>query len=88
MSIGNKHLEWRLEAMMAERHIDTVIALKERLDRIAPNVVSQPQLYKLVRQLPNRLNTDVLLALTIVLDCQVSDLLVVVDDAPAPPGAQ
>lgn len=88
MIIGNRRLEWRLERMMRVRGITTVIQLKELLDALAPEIVSQPQLYKLVRQLPNRLNMDLLLALTIALDCTVDDLIAVVDAEPAETGAE
>ncbi len=85
MKIGSRRIVWRLKDLMAQKGITTVADLKLRLDNVAETAVSQPQLYKIVRRMPARLNTLLLLTLTIVLECGVEDLLMIVDDDASKP---
>ncbi len=77
MKIGKRRLEWRLKPLMKSRGIRNVLDLHRRLLEVTPKVVSVPQLYNIVRRVPWRINTRVLLALTEVLDCEISDLITI-----------
>lgn len=76
MRLGNRRMEWRLKQIMAERDIKSVTKLHQRLHQVSKGLVGKSQLYKIAHGLPGRINTRVLLALTVVLDCEVHDLLI------------
>lgn len=76
MRLGNRRMEWRLKQIMTERNIKSVAKLHQRLQQVSQGLVGKSQLYKIVHRLPGRINTQVLLALTEVLDCEVHDLLI------------
>lgn len=67
-------LHWRLRVMMAERKIKTVTELGRRLNGLGVTLSSQ-HLTRLIDDLPQRLNTELLAALLAVLDCKLTDLL-------------
>lgn len=67
-------LIWRLRVMMAERDIRTTTDLRRRLQAAGVTISSQ-QLGRIVNDLPDRLNTELLGALLDVLDCEPGDLL-------------
>lgn len=74
-------IEWRLLNMMAERRIRRVAELRKMLLTIGIDISSQ-QLGRLVNQFPERLNTTYLGGLLTVLNCDISDLILV-----HPPGS-
>lgn len=81
-------LHWRLRVMMAERKIKTVTELGRRLQALGVTLSSQ-HLTRLIDDLPQRLNTELLAALLAVLDCRLTDLIQVEESEPlAPPPAQ
>lgn len=78
MTTELKTLRWRLRVMMAERNITTVTELGRRL-KAAGVPMSSQQLTRVVAEIPQRLNTELLAALLTVLDCRVEDLIQVQD---------
>lgn len=78
MTTELKTLRWRLRVMMAERNITTVTELGRRL-KAAGVPMSSQQLTRVVAEMPQRLNTELLAALLTVLDCRVEDLIQVQD---------
>lgn len=77
-----KQIRWRLRVMMAERNITTATELGRRLTVLGVNISTQ-QLSRVVTEMPQRLNTELLAALMTVLDCEPNDLIEV-RDAEAP----
>jgi DNA-binding Xre family transcriptional regulator len=84
MTTKPKEIRWRLRVMMAERDIRTVTDLGRRLRDIGLEISSQ-QLARVVNEMPQRMNTDLLAGLITVLDCTPSDLMEVrePDDEPS-----
>lgn len=83
-----KILRWRLRVMMAERKIKTVTELGRRLQALGVTLSSQ-HLTRLIDDLPQRLNTELVAALLTVLDCKLTDLIQVEEPEPsAPPPAE
>jgi DNA-binding Xre family transcriptional regulator len=72
--------------MMAERGINTVTELRRRLEPLGIEISTQ-QLNRVVSEIPQRLNTDLLAGLLTVLDCTPNDLLYIDGDAPSHEGA-
>ncbi len=68
-------LHWRIRVLMAERDIPTVRELRVQLSRVG-FVISEPQLGRVRKCLPARLDTRLLAALCSVLKAQPGDLLV------------
>lgn len=75
-AIEPKAFRWRLRVMMAERGITTVTELHRRLEPLGVKISTQ-QLNRVVSEIPQRLNTDLLAALLTVLKCTPNDLLYV-----------
>lgn len=73
MTMKAKEIRWRLRVMMAERNIKTVTDLGRRLNGIGLEISSQ-QLSRVVNDMPQRINTDLLAGLLTVLDCTPTDL--------------
>lgn len=76
-------LRWRLRVMMSERGVTTVTELGRRLQRLGVTMSSQ-QLNRIVTEMPQRLNTELLAALLTVLKCRVEDLIQIEEPAAAP----
>lgn len=76
-------LRWRLRVMMSERGITTVTELGRRLQRLGVTMSSQ-QLNRIVTEMPQRLNTELLAALLTVLSCRVEDLIQIEEPAAEP----
>lgn len=64
---------WRLRVMMAERGITTVTELRRQLQAMGMEISTQ-QLSRVVNELPQRVNTDLLAALITLLRCTPNDL--------------
>ena len=69
-----KEIRWRVRVMMAERDIRTATDLGRRLREVGLEISSQ-QLARVVNEMPQRMNTDLLAGLLTVLDCTPGDLL-------------
>lgn len=67
-------LQWRLKILMAERGIPSAAELSRRLAEVGVER-SETQISRLVKAMPNRLDTHVLLGLCRVLDCGPEDLI-------------
>lgn len=76
-------LRWRLRVMMSERGITTVTELGRRLQRLGVTMSSQ-QLNRIVTEMPQRLNTELLAALLTVLTCRVEHLIQIEEPAAEP----
>jgi DNA-binding Xre family transcriptional regulator len=74
MTAKPKEIRWRLRVMMAERNIKTATDLGRRLREVGLEISSQ-QLARVVNDMPQRMNTDLLAGLLTVLDCTPGDLL-------------
>jgi DNA-binding Xre family transcriptional regulator len=74
MTAKPKEIRWRLRVMMAERNIKTATDLGRRLREVGLEISSQ-QLARVVNDMPQRMNTDLLAGLLTVLDCTPDDLL-------------
>jgi len=68
-------LEWKLHTVMSDRGIRTATELARRLQRNQGITLTPHQISRVVRKLPQRLNTELFLALILELDCKPSDLL-------------
>ena len=73
-SIKDVELEWRLFPIMADRGYRTSIDLHRELHKHGVQI-SSVQLSRIVKGRPGRLNTQLLLALMVILECQATDLL-------------
>src|SRR5688572_17430897 len=80
MTAKPKEIRWRLRVMMAERDIRTATDLGRRLREVGLEISSQ-QLARVVNEMPQRMNTDLLAGLLTVLDCTPDDLLEVKEAA-------
>lgn len=69
-----KRLSWRLRVMMAERNIPTATELQRLLEKSGYQVTSS-QLTRIIKERPERISTDLLDHLLVVLDCRIEDLL-------------
>lgn len=67
-------LVWRLHTVMSERNIYSAAELHRRLLPYGVNI-TRPQLSRIVKKLPSRLNTQVLHALLVELQCSADELL-------------
>jgi hypothetical protein len=70
--------DWKLHTVMSDRGIRTATELHRRLQARGITLTSH-QVSRIVSNLPVRLNTHVLLALVLELDCGVEDLFRVVE---------
>lgn len=68
-------LEWKLHTVMSDRGIRTATELARRLQQNQGITLTPHQISRVVRKLPQRLNTELFLALILELDCKPSDLL-------------
>lgn len=68
-------LEWKLHTVMSDRGIRTATELARRRQRNQGITLTPHQISRVVRKLPQRLNTELFLALILELDCKPSDLL-------------
>jgi DNA-binding Xre family transcriptional regulator len=69
-----KRFTWRLEDRMHERGIHQITALQRELERNGIDL-SSSQIHRLVTQIPERLNLEVLAALCEILSCSPADLI-------------
>lgn len=69
-----KRLTWRLRIVMAERNIPTATELQRLLEKSGYQVTSS-QLTRIIKERPERISTDFLDHLLVVLDCHIDDLL-------------
>lgn len=67
-------VEWRIKPLMKDRGIRTVLQLRQRLEDEYGLMISQSQLYSVVRSRPARIRTDLLAALILLLDCPHEEL--------------
>lgn len=72
-AIAPTTFRWRLRVMMAERGITTVTELRRQLQAMGMEISTQ-QLSRVVNELPQRVNTDLLAALITLLRCTPNDL--------------
>lgn len=70
--------DWKLREMMARRGLFSTTKLSPLLEERGIHL-SSSQVYRLVTEKPERLNVQVLVALTDILDCGLDDLIVRVD---------
>lgn len=75
------YLAWNLRALMDQRGIRRIADLHRRLRDVGVHK-SSTQLSRIVAQRPKELSTDLLDALVTILDCDISDLLVLEKAAP------
>lgn len=71
-------IEWRLNVVMSERRIKTIIELKRRLANEAKVFISSAQLGRVVWERPQKLSMELLAGLVKVLDCEIGDIMRVV----------
>lgn len=69
-----KRLSWRLRVMMAERNIATATELHRLLEQAGYQITSS-QLTRIIKERPDRISTDLLDHLLLVLNCEIGDLL-------------
>lgn len=83
-----KRLTWNLRMVMANRGIWTATELHRRLADFGIEM-SSAHLSRFIQERPNRINAELLEALISVLDCDISELLVVeeIHDPSTPPVA-
>ncbi|VTU42349.1 MULTISPECIES: helix-turn-helix domain-containing protein [unclassified Variovorax] len=67
-------LQWRLHTVMSERGIRSSAELHRRLQSRKVDITHR-QLARIVSQLPQRLSTELILALMVELDCRADELL-------------
>lgn len=67
-------VQWRLRHMLVERDIRKNVELQRRLKGCGYEI-SQQQLGRLINNTPERLNMDFIVALCLVLKCDISDLI-------------
>lgn len=72
--MASKRFTWRLEEQMHERGIHQITALQRELTAHGIDL-SSSQIHRLVTQVPERLNLEVLSALCEILSCSPSDLV-------------
>jgi DNA-binding Xre family transcriptional regulator len=77
----NKRFEWRLPIVMAERRIFKKSELHKLLTDIGIEI-STVHVGRIFKEMPDLLNTELLLALMQVLNCTLDDLIRVVDVTP------
>lgn len=77
---------WRLRAIMAERNVASIAALRRKLSDHYP-IISDVQLGRIVSHLPERMNMSLLVALCHALDCSPHDLLYWGTSPPSLPAA-
>jgi len=70
--------EWKLREVMARRGLFSTTKLSPLLEERGIHL-SSSQVYRLVTEKPERLNVQVLVALTDILDCGLNELIVRVD---------
>lgn len=73
-----KTIEWRLNVVMSERRIKTIIELKRRLAKEADVHISSAQLGRVVWERPQKLSMELLAGLVKVLGCEIGDIMRVV----------
>ena len=71
-----RRLQWRARVVMAERGIRSVSALSRKLNSLGVNI-SESQLGRIIDGKSSHFNSAVVGALLTVLDCRLTDLLVV-----------
>jgi len=69
-----RRLTWRLRVMMAERNITTATELQRLLEKSGFQITSS-QLTRIIKERPDRINTELLDHLLSVLNCGIDDLL-------------
>ena len=67
-------IECRIRVMMAERHIKTIKELHRRLTQIGVTI-SSAQLSRVVDGKWQRINSELLAGMAVVMDCEIGDLL-------------
>lgn len=72
--MASKRFTWRLEEQMHERGIYQITALQRELTTHGIDL-SSSQIHRLVTQVPERLNLEVLSALCEILSCSPADLV-------------
>ena len=73
-SLEPLQVHWQLQAVMKQRGVTSIAALRRKLDGHYP-FISEVQLGRIVKQLPERMNMPLLAALCHALDCEPNDLL-------------
>lgn len=73
MRYGNS-FEWNLRSVMADRGMYQTTDMQRALSAEGM-VLSREQVYRIVTRVPSRLNTDLLVALCRILDCEPNDLI-------------
>lgn len=76
IAVGNRRIVWRLRECMTAAGIMTTRELHKKLHMIDPDCVQYTQLARMTSpEPPARLNLRTLVALTIALKCQITDVL-------------
>lgn len=65
---------WRLRAVMMERNVTSIAALRRKLSNHYP-FISEVQLGRIVGHMPERMNMALLIALCRTLECSPHDLM-------------
>lgn len=66
---------WRLRECMQAAKVESVSELHRRMKQIDSSSINYAQLARIIDEPPARLNLQTLTVLTIVLSCNVSDIL-------------
>lgn len=82
LTIAGRSPIWRLRTCMTVAGITTAIELHKKLRAVDNETIRYAQLARIIDHPPARLSLRTLVGLTIVLDCQVGDIL---DVGPATP---
>lgn len=72
----SKSVHWQLPVVMAMRRIKSATELHRRLNAIGMEI-SSAQLSRMMHKRPQRLSMELLDALVTVLECEITDLLVI-----------
>lgn len=78
----NREFTWNLRGLMADHQIYKTTALIEPLKERGVTL-SREQVFRLVTKAPQRLNTEVLVALCDIFDCEIGELVVITRTARA-----
>lgn len=69
-------MNWKLAEVIQSRRFRTLREVHTAVCKLDPGAISFSQFARLVNHMPDRLNLRLLLAICIVLNCGVGDLLV------------
>lgn len=76
LNVSGYMFRWRVHEVAVSKGIRNVLSLHNMLEKQGKNVVSYPQLTKILKKPPSRISLPLLVALSSALGCNVVDLFV------------